>query len=217
MSNNIHILNYLQASFEELYALDSCPDVRDFLVGEEIRDEIPGHVKGLPEQFFVSQNDEGMELALFIEPDIIESLKRDDPRQSLHVGNLENFWIAAEGVSHFIFLIWRAQRGRPVSHLELELQAEVDKFVRGWTLLVEQGASMDESAAALNRVLFRRYALRDDLPDEQSDTYHRASKAAERFCLQLRRDFSRAHNLDAMMRRVRDFYRLGLSEKMRAA
>ena len=76
---------------------------------------------------------------------------------------------------------------------------------------------MDESAAALNRVLFRRYALRDDLPDEQSDTYHRASKAAERFCLQLRRDFSRAHNLDAMMRRVRDFYRLGLSEKMRAA
>ena len=217
MSNKIHILSYLQASFEDLYALDTCPDVRDFLVDEEIRDEIPGHVKGLPEQFFISQNDEGMELALYIEPSIIDSLAHDDPRQSLHIGNLENFWIAAEGVSHFIFLIWRAQRGRPVSHLELELQAEVDKFVRGWTLLVEQGAAMDESAAALNRALFRRYALRDDVPEEQADTYHRASKAAERFCMQLGRDFSRRHNLDAMRHRVRDFYRLGLSEKMRAA
>ena len=48
MSNKIHILSYLQASFEDLYALDTCPDVRDFLVDEEIRDEIPGHVKGLP-------------------------------------------------------------------------------------------------------------------------------------------------------------------------
>lgn len=217
MSNSIHILSYLQASFEDLYALGSGLDVRDFLVDQEVRDEIPGHVKGLPEQFFISQNEEGMELALFIEPSIIESLTEDDPRERLHVGNLENFWIAAEGVSHFIFLVWRAQRGRPVSHLELELQAEVDKFVRGWTLLVEQGASMDEAAAALNRALFRRYELRDDLPEHQANMYHSASKAAERFCVQLGRDFSRRHNLDAMRRRVRDFYRLGLSEKMRAA
>ena len=217
MSNNIHILSYLQASFEDLYALETCVDVRDFIVDQEVRDEIPGHVKGLPEQFFISQNDEGMELALFIEPSIIESLTLDDPRNSLHIGNLENFWIAAEGVSHFIFLVWRAQRGRPVTHLELELQAEVDKFVRGWTLLVEQGVSMDEAAAALNRALFRSYELREDLPAHQVDMYHSASKAAERFCVQLGRDFSSRHSLDAMRRRVRDFYRMGLSEKMRAA
>ena len=68
-----------------------------------------------------------MELALFIEPEIIAGLEVD-PRRSLHVGNLENFWIAAEGVSHFIFLVWRAQLGRPVTHLELELQAEVDNL-----------------------------------------------------------------------------------------
>ena len=217
MSSNDDILSYLQMSFEDIYALDRQLDVRDFLVQPEVRDSIPGHVKGLPEQFFVSENDEGMELALFIEPDIITGLEADDPRRSLHVGNLENFWIAAEGVSHFIFLVWRAQLGRPVTHLELELQAEVDKFVRAWTLLVEQGASMDEAASALHRVLFKRYELRNDLPEEQWQMYHAASKAAERFCFRLGQEFSRRHELDAMRRRVRDYYRLGLSEKMRAA
>ena len=217
MSNKDDILGYLQASFEELYALETQLDVRDFLVRPEVRDSIPGHVKGLPEQFFVSQNDDGMELALFIEPEIISGLEADDPRRSLHIGNLENFWIAAEGVSHFIFLVWRAQVGRPVSHLELELQAEVDKFVRGWTLLVEQGVSMDEAASALHRVLFKRYELRSDLPEAQLEMYHAASKAAERFCFGLGREFNKRHELDALRRRVRDYYRLGLSEKMRAA
>ena len=91
MSSKLDILGYLQASFEEIYALDTRLDVRDFLVRPEVRDSIPGHVKGLPEQFFVSENDDGMELALFIEPEIIAGLEVDDPRRSLHVGNLENF------------------------------------------------------------------------------------------------------------------------------
>ena len=155
MSSRTDILAYLQKSLEDLNAVDTSLDVRDFLVDEDVRNTIPGHVKGLPEQFFVSQNDDDMELALFIEPGIISSLEKDDPRQSLHIGNLENFWIAAEGVSHFVFLVWRAQLGRPVTHLELELQAEVDKFVRGWTLVIEQGASMKEGARALGRVLLK--------------------------------------------------------------
>ena len=67
MSSKKDILSYLQASFEEIYALETQLDVRDFLVQPEVRDSIPGHVKGLPEQFFVSENDDGMELALFID------------------------------------------------------------------------------------------------------------------------------------------------------
>ena len=76
---------------------------------------------------------------------------------------------------------------------------------------------MDEAALALHRVLFNRYELRSDLPDEQVEMYHTASRAAERFCLRLGREFSNRHELDALRRCVRDYYRLGLSEKMRAA
>ncbi len=76
---------------------------------------------------------------------------------------------------------------------------------------------MDEASASLHRVLFKRYELRDDLPEGQREMYRAASKAAERFCFRLGREFSRPHELDALTRRVRDYYRLGLSEKMRAA
>ena len=75
---------------------------------------------------------------------------------------------------------------------------------------------MDEAALALHRVLFNRYELRSDLPDEQIDVSHRF-ETAERFCLRLGREFSNRHKLDALRRCVRDYYRMGLSEKMRAA
>lgn len=217
MSSKANILSYLQESLEELNAVSTRLDVRDFLVDASVRDTIPGHVKGLPEQLFISQNDDDLELALFIEPAIIAELESDDPRLSLHRGNLENFCIAAEGVSHFIFLVYRAELGRPVTHLEMELQAEVDKFVRGWTLLIEQGAGMHGASTALIRQLFQRFALREDLPPEECELYRDASRAAERFCLTLAQDFSARHQLAALHSRVRDFYRLGLSEKMRAA
>src|SRR5262249_42528562 len=34
-----------------------------------------------------------------------------------------------EGVSHFVYVADRARRGLPATHLELELQAEIDKYV----------------------------------------------------------------------------------------
>ena len=43
--------------------------------------------------------------------------------------NLADFWSALEGVSHFTYYAWNAARDKSVSLFELELQAEVDKFV----------------------------------------------------------------------------------------
>ena len=42
--------------------------------------------------------------------------------------NLDRFCVATEGVSHVLYLASTAQRGR-VSAFELELQAEIDKFL----------------------------------------------------------------------------------------
>ena len=93
MSSKLDILGYLQASFEEIYALDTRLDVRDFLVRPEVRDSIPGHVKGLPEHFFVSKTTMGWNLRSSLSQKSSRVLKLMIP-MSLHVGNLENFWIA---------------------------------------------------------------------------------------------------------------------------
>ena len=52
--------------------------------------------------------------------------------------NLADYCTALEGVSHFHYFVWSAARARNVSLLELELQAEVDKYASALRLTLEQ-------------------------------------------------------------------------------
>ena len=58
----------------------------------------------------------------------LANLERHDPATRLDETNFADFCLAVEGVSHFIYVALRAADDRGVSQLELELQAEVDKF-----------------------------------------------------------------------------------------
>ena len=58
----------------------------------------------------------------------MERLRAHDPRERLDDGNLPDFLLALEGVSHFVYIAHRARLERSVSAVELELQAEVDKL-----------------------------------------------------------------------------------------
>ena len=62
-----------------------------------------------------------------------------DPLNSLEASQLDDLWKVLEGISHFNYLVLRAADDRSVTLLELELQAEVDKFVGTYLLLLEQG------------------------------------------------------------------------------
>ncbi len=210
------ILVHLQRTIEALHAVETDLDVRAYIVDEETRRAIPG-ARELPEQLFVREDEDGLELALFIDPRVVERLERDHPQRRLHAGNLESYCIALEGVSHFVLVAWRAQRGWPVSALEMEIQAEVDKFVLAWQLLAEQGRSRQLAARLLRRRLFHSYALRDDVAPEETGRYHTATRAAERFCSHLARRFGGDRDNRRIERQVREFYRRGLSDKLRAA
>jgi hypothetical protein len=210
------ILSHLQQVLEDLHAVRVDLDVCSYVVDEETRRELPG-ARQLPEQLFVREAADGVELALFIDPAVLESLERDHPQCCLHAGNLESYCIAVEGVSHFILVAWRAQRRWPVTALELEIQAEVDKFVSAWLLLADQGRPRHVAAQILRRRLFHSYSLQDDVPPEEGSRYHVASQVAERFCSRLARRFGRDPDHQRIRRDVREFYRRGLSEKLRAA
>ncbi len=76
----------------------------------------------------VKQETDALALALFVDAAVVANLERHDPGVALHDGNFADFCLAVEGVSHFVYVALRAAGDRPVSPLELELQAEVDKF-----------------------------------------------------------------------------------------
>src|SRR5437879_770695 len=119
------VLRALQGGLESMYRVETDLDVRDFLVGGEKRDSL--RIERAPkEQLFIKQAEGALELGLFVDERTLENLERRDPRRRLDERNLQDFLYAVEGVSHFVYLVHRARVDRPVSAVELELQAEVD-------------------------------------------------------------------------------------------
>ena len=218
--NGGDVLRELQRRIEALHGSSGTPDVRTFVVDDSARGAIAGGRPDVPEQLFVRQDPtdpDGLELALYIAPRIVDRLAGDDPHQRLHAGNLEGYWVALEGVSHFVLVVARANSGRPVTALELEIQAEVDKFVAAWRLLSEQGVRPELAARQLMQRLFGHYTLAEPMPRDEADRYNVATRVAQRFCADLAHDFGRDHDQTRAQHAVQRFVRQDIVEKLRAA
>jgi hypothetical protein len=115
-------------------------------------------------------------------------------------------------VSHFLLLLFRARWDRPVSQLELELQAEVDKYLTAVFFLSLQ----NEGAVStrLRTLLFRHYRLAAGVSPERAARYRTASALAERYCGWLESSFLKPARLDNLTREARRFYRMGQREKL---
>lgn len=113
----------------------------------------------------------------------------------------------AEGVSHFVYVANRARQELPATQLELELQAEVDKFV----LLVLETMPYDRGEAfAVHSRLFERVRYLHEAGTELGDRYRTANDLAARFVRRLM-----ARQGDSTHAALRRFYRAGQSEKIR--
>jgi hypothetical protein len=160
----------------------------------------------------VSEADGEVALALFIDPGALANLTSHDPARRLGDHNFADFVLAVEGVSHFIYAIWCARLERPVSQLELELQAEVDKYV---TCLLITTPETDVSER-LRRRLFADAVYDADLDHEEHARYRAANDNAQRYASWLEHAFVAPRKIPEMLAEVRRFYRLGLAGKLAA-
>jgi hypothetical protein len=211
------LLGKLQGTVQALHDVQVDLDVAAYVVDDATRREIPGAREHLPEQIFVREEEGNVEIALYIAPSIMARLEQDNPHTRLHAGNLEHYCIALEGVSHFVFLAWRASMGWPVSALEMEIQAEVDKFIAAWLLLAEQGVPRRQTAEGLAKQLFDSYVLRDALSPDEAERYHTATRVAKQFCSRLARRYAKDETPQRILKDAHSFYRTGLAQKLRAA
>lgn len=211
----MRLLDELQGMLQQTYDLAGEHRVSDFLTGNPALVEALGIMPGTAgagEQVLVSQQDaDCVDLAVYIAPEVLERLGESDPLEALHDGNLADFLMALEGVSHFVYLAWNAGLDKPVTRLELELQAEVDKFVlTALVLATRQGRAPD----ALHHGLFRRCRLEPSLDDESRARYQAASRYAETYCRGLLERFRRKRDLSTLWPELRRFYRLTQRGKM---
>jgi hypothetical protein len=202
------VLARVQRGLETLYRVQTCLDVDAFVVGEDARDQALGSEQRRPrEQLLVSQSGQELSLGLFLDEEALVNLARHDPAGGLSDHNFWDFCLAVEGVSHFIYVALCAARDRSVTALELELQAEVDKFV-SCTL---HGA---DDPAALRERLYERVSLAQDLDTDERDRYRTANDQARRYSISLERRYLRHRRVHEMLPELRRFYRLGLQEKL---
>jgi hypothetical protein len=204
------VLRALQGGLESMYRVETDLDVCDFLVGGDEREAL--QVERAPrEQLLIRRDDEGLQLGLFVDERTLENLAMRDPRRRLDAQNLQDFLLAIEGVSHFVYLVHRARQERPVSAVELELQAEVDKYLVA--LLVSWNQTGDPPPDLRER-LFANIRFAGDLSREERERYELANSAADEYASSLEERFVRTRAVDDMLGEVRRFYRKGLAEKL---
>ena len=209
------VLSRLQELLGRINDVEPAVDLHSFLVTD------PAAVAGWPgaelpgtdETLFVRQEGDCLELALYVHGGVLERLEARDPFDALTEENLEDCCTALEGVSHLLYVVWSAMRGRAVSLLELETQAEVDKFA---ALLVLAGARGPVEPDALLSRLFERVRFAEGLDAERLERYASANRFAARFCRRLSRRWlcrgREAH--DGLFRELRAFYRLSHARKL---
>src|SRR5690554_6253862 len=123
-------LGDLQKLLTGVYALDIAYDVRDFLITDAgLAHALDVGGRSTNEKLLIAEGRGGAEVSLYLERELVERLTQNNPAARLSSENLEDFWTAFEGVSHFTYYAWNAAREKSVTLLEMELQAEVDKFI----------------------------------------------------------------------------------------
>ena len=132
------MLESILRHIDQVYSLELEVDIRDFLITGDLCAHFgadPRHSKVL-----VRQNERGeeLELGVYIDDEKLGRLREIDLSVQMTSESFETLVTAIEEVSHFAYLLFSASRERVVTELELELQAEVDKFVTATLLLASR-------------------------------------------------------------------------------
>ncbi|MDB6086210.1 MAG: hypothetical protein JWN43_4091 [Gammaproteobacteria bacterium] len=214
------VLRGMQSLLGQLYDVEVHYDVSDFLVTDrgELGDiTAENDTRILDEELLLAETVDGAAVALYLDPGLLKRLENADPLGSLTDGNLADYCTALEGVSHFVYTAWRLHRDAPVSLLELETQAEVDKYAATVFLLAhQQGGTYP---AQVHQRLFDRVSFDARLEPDQYHRYRTAHRCAAHYCRRLERRFVQRGEarIEALLRELRKFYRLGSAAKLRHA
>lgn len=209
-------LALIQQQMENLYAVGTCHSVTDFLITDRNLAQTLDNSNHLesrpPEQLLLSQAPDELSLSLYIDATVLERLNKDDPFDHLHDGNMTDLCLVLEGISHFIYVVWSATHDRSLTPMELELQAEIDKYVSMSRMFLEQYEG--PVPKTLHKWLFENIRFRDNLDTGSLSTYRDANRYAMRYCRHLEKYYFRHRQQPDPSRELRRFYRLNRADKL---
>jgi hypothetical protein len=184
----------VQAALERLYGLDRVADVGDFVAGA---------AEGEREELLLRESDDGA-LEVTLRLPCLPACSTGD--------ELDACCQIIEGVSHFVYLLERVRAGRGASRLELELQAEVDK----WVVLAESVRGFDaRTSAALRARLYEQVVFTHAARSAPGERYRVANEAAHAFVRRLEREYVERARFGEVRSQLLRFFRAGQEDKLR--
>ncbi|OGQ22789.1 MAG: hypothetical protein A3I05_01845 [Deltaproteobacteria bacterium RIFCSPLOWO2_02_FULL_44_10] len=163
-----------------------------------------GHRLSHRETLFVREEENAVELGLYIAPEILQHLED-------HRASLDDIACATEGISHFLYIVDRASKNQSCTLLELELQAEVDKFLSLHHLALTSHQSCD----SLFRQLFENFTYDDALTTEEKNRYQTAHHLAAHYCHYLQERYFHPLRKAELAEEARRFFQKRFPEKMK--
>jgi len=206
------MLARLQDHLEAIYGYSCGERAERFVVGADDARKLGGSVRA-PEELLVADSEGGLEVALYLDPALLAWAQRhgESPPAQVMAADLDAFCQLTEGVSHFMYLARAAEEERHVSLLELEAQAEVDKFAS--CLLHRWGEGVLEWARQLFHRLFESVSYRPGLTPAERWRYEEANRLSRNYCSRLL-PHVRSKRLDRLLTELRQMYRMGAEAKL---
>lgn len=204
----MNTLRGLYRGLEALYGAESGIDPVDFLVRF---DAAPGQGQEL--LLLREDDDGGLEIGLYLDDATLARLEARPPPQVLADAALPDALPVIEGLSHLLYMVEAVRRARPVSGLELETQAEVDKLA---LCLLARWSSPAAAFTGLVDRLFGQFTLLPGMSRELRERYETANRIALAFVRTLER-YIRRGQWTRLRRALRDFWAGGMDDKLRLA
>ena len=190
------MLSQIQTHLESIYRIEA-PQVSEFMIDASQVLEVLGEDARIADEWvLVREVEGGLDLAVFIAEEHLDRLADSESLAHAAETAFPSFCVATEGVSHVLMLVERSRRTEPVSMLELEAQAEVDKFVCATLHHPRRSQEWWQR-------LFREASLSEGLGSEEVERYEEAGRLAAAFCGALNEE----PHVDALLRTLRSFWR----------
>jgi len=198
------LFDTLQRTLETIYRIDGPEAASGYRIGREhVEAYFPGASSRMREVLVVANDGEYTDVGLYLADEVLHAAERfaDRPCDT----TLDAFCVAVEGVSHFVYFTYcGARQARPVSQIELELQAEVDKY-----LLLRLLSPREDLVSRL----FVDIRFAAGLAPEEAARYRVANNEASHYARKLERRFLRGEGERALVD-ARALYRKPLAEKL---
>ncbi len=209
------LIEQVQNQLEYLYGIGLPERAQNYLINKDEALKFLEVPQKIPKELFLvrQQEQDTVEVALFLDGKLLKNLDKHNPFVSLNEKNLSDFCILIEGVSHFVYFLWKAYKHHAITQLEMELQAEIDKFLM--LLFYLRGGDTETAIShQLFEALFEDFRLFESLTAEKQERYLTASTLAMRYCHRLQKRFANAKDFQSLLNEIRQFYNFSQEQKI---